>query len=252
MISENTQSENTYHISSYESSNKTPDIKSQSIIEILPSELLQIIVESDLLDILDILNIKATCKTFNNLTNSNISYNKNIKFNLKDKKNITIKSLNDYVDIISSWLRDYKYQQGFIYMSQKITHHRLFKNIELRFTKNNKGRCTFTITDISHSIPFYSNIQVLYEPEYSRYRLSGLNNNPKKLIIPYLLLFIGFKVLFTIHGYNYIHTFNDINISYFDQKDIDKIPLWFKKIICCHNYNGMIFKDLIDGFVEVF
>lgn len=220
----------------------------------LPNELILTIIQSYTLDILDIINLKKTCNFIKNLIDIPKYFcKKNIKFITKhNNEKINITSLNNYIDIISTWLTEYKYQKGRIYMPKKISHSRLFKNIELRFTKDQNKRCSFLITDISTIVPLYSNIQVLYEPEYKRYRLSGLDNTHRKLVLPYLLLYIGFKVLFKIHGYNYITCFDDINISYFDTKDIDKIPRWFKNILCNPNYNGMLLNELADGCVEVF
>ncbi len=208
--------------------------------------------ETKILDILDIINLRTSCKYFYNIVKLDCYCKKYITFTTKNNTKYNFTSLNGYVDMITMWLNLHKYQKDVIYMPKKFFHSKMYQNIELRFTKNNIGRCTFLITDISHITPLYSNIQVVYEPQYKRYRLSGLHNAKYKLIIPYLLLFLGFKVLFKVHGYEYVKCFEDINISYFDQKDIDKIPSWFKKILYCPNFNGMILKDLIDGYVEVF
>lgn len=234
-------------------------------IKTLPNDIILLIVNNNTLDIMDIVRLSTTCRYFHFFININELFcKKNISFTTKEntmdnvtKDNVTkkvhsLKSLNDYTDLITSWLNDYKHQVGQIYMPKKFFHSRLYQNIELRFTKNANGRCTFLITDISNIIPLYSNIQIVYEPEYKRYRLSGLDNTKRKLIVPYLLLYIGFKVLFKTHGYDFVSKFEDINISYFEQSDIDKIPLWFKKIICSPNYNGMILKQIIDGYIDFF
>lgn len=221
-----------------------------SLIEILPDELIELIAKE--LDIISVFRFAATCKAANLLSDPKVILCKSKTIPFTDHETGTIhkiENLNQMCSMIQSWLAKHVWSTGVIYMPKKIYHTKMLQNIDLRFTKNEKGRCTFIVTDIALKTPQYSNIQVIYEPEYQRYRMCGLNNTSSNLTVPLLLLYIGFRVLFETHGYQFVPCFDKINIHHLIGHTI---PDWFRRIICCPTYDGMFINDILTGVAEFY
>lgn len=154
-------------------------------------------------------------------------------------------SLNDLVNDVKKWVDDHVYQEDQLYVSQKIRHLSICPNTELRFTKNEKGRCSFVIQNTScPGASDYQLTQMIWEPDYNRYRWILLNNMLGSFKINVFMLWVGFQVLMKLHGFV---TYKDILMDH----DPDAIQPWIHKLLVSGDYNGMLIDSLLDGIVEL-
>lgn len=56
--------------------------------------------------------------------------------------------------------------------------------------------------------------------------------------LPLLFLFLGYKVVFKIHGYC-------------NTKSLRQMPPWFSRVVLSKNYNGLVIRDIVNGFVVI-
>lgn len=210
--------------------------------EHLPIELIQKIVSN--LDPLDATRFTSTC----------ILYNESIQVDKRDNLIITNDNVTalyeNFHQVIEKTVEELFYIG--IWGSKEYYHNSLCSNVKLKFSRSPKNRCVFTITDSSCITPNYACIQLVYEPQYERYRfIIHKNNGTNKFEIPILLLYIGFKTLFEYHGYHYINKFENINIHGGVPGDHDLLfPEWFQRIIIDPDYNGIIYNSIIRGKLE--
>lgn len=219
-----------------------------SLVDVLPIERLEVI--SNDLDILSFICFTSTCRLLWNTLNykdKRCSRPSLIFMEAQTNLSLQFPSLNALAQKIAQWVHDHSYTIGQLYMPKKFHHTRTLSCMELSFTKNSNGRCTFIIKDSNCPIPLYQLVQLVYEKEYKRYRWSKLNNSQRAIKIPTLLLFIAFRTLFNIHGYEYVSCFQDIHAEF----DTSSIPVWFQKIVCSQSFPGHIFDELVDGIVEI-
>lgn len=157
-------------------------------------------------------------------------------------------SLNDLITTVAEDLKSFVPNWHEFYYPKEFHHFKLNRSIKLKFTKSHKtGRCTFIIRDEEHKYPYYLSIQVTYEPQYSRYRITVPKNRPP-IQIPMILVFLGFKVLFAIHGYDYAQRFKDMSM-HFEQPHDDIFPEWFQRLATFQEYNGAMYTALFNSYL---
>lgn len=219
-----------------------------SIVNVLPIEILDLILSKT--DILESIRFISTCKlTHKHLNIKNyIAKRSEIIFSEKMTLNKHVcKNLNHLTHKIKNWIIEYKYTTGQLYIWKKFRHKTILRNIQLVFTKNRFNECSFIINNIDLQGYKYQFLQCLYEPGQTRYRLCYLNNSGSSMKIPYFLLYIGLRVLFDIHGYEYISSFDNIYCE-FNKNVIDE---WFRRLIVYQNYDGKIINKIIHSYIEI-
>lgn len=173
-----------------------------------------------------------------------------ISMKMSDTETIKYTNLSDLIETITTDIKNFKPHWYDFYFPREFNHARTNKEVKLKFTKNDTtGKCTFIINDLSKKYPpYYLGVQVIYEPEYARYRISM----PKYQIpieIPCILLFIGFKVLFSIHGYEYVKSFKDMEM-HLEQSHDDIFPEWFQRLVVYPNYDGTLYRSLVQNVIQ--
>lgn len=124
--------------------------------------------------------------------------------------------------------------------SKEYTTARQHQNYTLQLNRNVrhlKGRpaynYSFLIKKRGQKVPSF---QLLYDPIGESY--IGMQQSGMDVHLPLLFLFLGCKVLFKIHGY----------CSF---KSINQFPKWFSRVLLSKNYNGLMIRDIVNGFVVV-
>jgi hypothetical protein len=163
----------------------------------------------------------------------------------------TYQSLNEMTKDVKQWLDEHIYKEDVLYIPQKIHHVSIHPKVELKFTKNEKGRCSFILSnsDISQKNKnqyHYQMTQLIWEPDYHRYRWILLNNMNTTFKIPILLLWLGFQVLMSIHGWV---SFQHLHFHEFYPHT--SIPEWIQRLLCSQQYNGMLMDAILDQSVEL-
>jgi hypothetical protein len=92
---------------------------------------------------------------------------------------------------------------------------------------------SFLIKKRGQKIPSF---QLIYDPIGETY--IGIQPSGIDIHLPLLFVFLGCKVLFKIHGY----------CSF---KNLNKFPKWFTRVLVSKNYNGLMVRDIVSGFVVV-
>lgn len=64
----------------------------------------------------------------------------------------------------------------------------------------------------------------------------GIHSSGADLHLPLLFLFLGYKVVFKIHGY--------CNV-----KSLQQLPPWFSRVVLSKNYNGLVIGEIVNGVV---
>jgi hypothetical protein len=216
------------------------------VLEDLPTEMISEIIEY--LNVLDIIRLTSTNKFFYKTFKPNKL--PHLSLRLQDTTEIYT-NVNDLVTTIADDLKNFDAQWYDFNFPREFRYTRSNNTIKLRFTKNYKtGNCTFIITDYSKAYPnYFIGIQVVYEPDYSRYRII-VPNNKSPSEISCILFFIGFKVLFNIHGYEFAKTFKDMHMHH--KQDHDSIfPEWLQRMVTSSDYNGALFEELVDDVITI-
>lgn len=149
--------------------------------------------------------------------------------------------LKQLCDGMNTTLSTYKYTSHQIYTPIVYNHPTILPHVVLRFTKNKNGRCTFIIQNTATIALEYQVLQLVYEPEYERYRFIKLMSSSTQVMhVPTMLLYIGFKVIFQHHGYTFAPNFNHPAIS---------LPKWLHRLLLWPSI--VSFPDIIDGISEI-
>lgn len=215
----------------------------QPTLQDLPIELV-----GEILHHLDILDV-ARFITTNKLYHEKFEVTKINQLDLKfGETTHSYTSLNDLINTTADDIKSFVPNWHQLYYPKEFHHFKLDRSIKLKFTKNYKtDKCTFIIRSEEEKYPYLMSIQVSYEPEYSRYRITvPKNKNPKK--VPSILIFLGFRVLFAIHGYDYVQKFTDMPM-HFEQLHDDIFPQWFQRLVAYQDYNGSMYTVLFNSHI---
>jgi hypothetical protein len=124
--------------------------------------------------------------------------------------------------------------------SKEYTTTRQHQNYTLQLNRNVRHMKAKTVYNYSflikkrgQKIPSF---QLIYDPIGETY--IGIQPSGIDIHLPLLFVFLGCKVLFKIHGY----------CSF---KNLNKFPKWFTRVLVSKNYNGLMVRDIVSGFVVV-
>lgn len=206
---------------------------------LLPNDILSKIV--DQLDVVSLVRLNSTCKGMRDgiglsmkISEHPVQYlnkidNRSYKYgNLNDMVDDILSEIQSPADACSSTLfKEYttaQQQQSFtLQISRKS---RLLKNKPLTqysFSIKKKGaRC--------------SSFQLMYDACGDNYVC--MRQIGAEVHLPLLFLYIGCKLIFKIHGCKEIACFREF-------------PDWFKRILLCETYSGMLLKDIVNSYILI-
>lgn len=190
-------------------------------MEFLPNDILTIII--DQLDILSLVMLNMTSKSiYKNIGFSSKLSKKPIQYNNHHYANLK----NIIEDIVAEIRHDHT---QILYKEYTTVHfHKQYALHIYRKIRNKSYNYGFSIQR-NHR----SSVSFLFDLSSKKYQCHTNNRN-----IPLLFLFIGCKVLFELHGYHHVS-----NLTY--------LPPGISKILLKKNFNGMMFNDIIHGFIKI-
>ena len=185
------------------------------VMNYLPNDILEQII--DKLDIVSLVRLNATCKGYQDiglkwkLAKMPIHY-----INKCENTSVAYIDLNDMILAILQEL----------YKSSDCTLNKEYTLGDFTLLVNNYS---FTIKRVNSVKRF----QFIYDSDNKVYiAIRGIHE------LPMLFLFIGCKVLFSIHGYTNYNGFAHL-------------PGWFTRVLLNKNYSGLLLHDIVNGFVQV-
>ena len=191
----------------------------------LPNDILLNIFES--LDIISILRLRLACKEMKSTVDYLRTVTHNPIYYINNKNNISCKytNLNYMINEIYNEI-----DINFTCRSYTMRNHTLNIEKATRYFKNKP------ITIYSFTIKNnYNYVKILYD--YSK-KIYILRKKNKFIIVPFLFMFIGYKILFEAHG---IHNIYGLNTC----------PKWFIKLLYTKSYNGNLVYDLVNNLIEI-
>lgn len=199
------------------------------------------------LDMLDVSRFITTCKLYHEHFEVKKINQLDLKFG---EITSSYTSLNEIITSIADDIKAFVPNWFEFYFPKEFHHFKHDKSIKLKFTKNYKtNKCSFIIRHEEEKYPYLMSIQVTYEPEYSRYRITVPKNNPPKKV-PIILVFLGFKILFAIHGYDFVQKFTDMSM-HFEQLHEEIFPEWFQRLVSFQEYNGSMYTELFNSYISL-
>jgi hypothetical protein len=220
----------------------------QQLLESLPRDMIEEIMNH--LDIISYVRFTSTCRKLHTQYPFQKQFCHHDVFTLGDAVDqiaFSFENMNEFCAKVCDWLEGYQHVPDELYMPKSIFHRQLLQNMELRFTKNKKGRCTFIIQNVYCPSTIYQVIQLIYEEEYKRFRLCKLNNSSLPIYVPFMLIYIGCRVLFEFHGYKYMTSFESIDCDF----DTASIEPWAKKLLCSRSFPGHLLDYILDEIVAL-
>lgn len=207
----------------------------------LPNDVLNKIV--DQLDIVGLIRLNATCKGMRENVGLNMKVSKHpVQYlNKIDNRSYKYHNLTEMVDDI---LREIQYSSDSSVSSASLfkeyTTNQQQQNFTLhvnRRTKSNRFKPThYYGFSIKKKGSRCSSFELTYDSASDCYvcmRQIGVDVH-----LPLLFLYLGCKLVFRMHGSREIKCFREF-------------PSWFQKILLCDEYNGMLLKDIVTGYIVV-
>lgn len=201
-------------------------------MERLPNDVLEKII--DQLDLLSLIMLNASCKSLH----ENIGYQwKKSKYPIQylnkiDQTSHHYTNLNSMIDDIVTEILPCSTGVHRLYKEYTTQKYQQFYTLQIhRILKKQTYNYSFIIKKGSKS-----SIQFIYDPVQETY--IGIRNISNDFTVPVLFMFIGCKVLFKLHGYC-------------DVKSFKHLPEWFLKVLLKKSFNGIMWKDITNGFVKV-
>lgn len=199
-------------------------------MDTLPSDVLEIILNK--LDVHSYVNLNATCKPFRDMfpLSSKLSKRPIQYLNKADVKSCCYTNLNQMVDDVVSEVCDVALKP--LFKEYTTLRFRQYYSLQIHRNVRSKGQTNYSFLLKKGKTCVF---QFIYDPAQECY--IGIRNVYTESI-PLLFIFLGCKVLFRIHGYC-------------DVKSFQKLPDWFVKILLCKTFNGCLFKDIVNGFCSL-
>jgi hypothetical protein len=199
------------------------------VMHFLPNDILEKII--DQLDIISVIMLNSTCKAVNNHIGMKWKMSKHPIQYLNKIDNISYNyvCLNKMIDDI---VHEVMISGSHIFKEYTTVRHQQLYTLQLHKNIKNKSMY-FVIKKGGKLAPYF---QFIYDPIQESY--IGIRNIYGDLSVPMLFVFVGCKVLFKIHGYG-------------DVKSFSHLPVWFLKALFSKKYNGMLYKDIVNGFVTI-
>jgi hypothetical protein len=204
----------------------------------LPDDILKIIIDE--IDIISLIMLNATCKGMrqNVPLTSKISDYPIQYVNKVAQISVKYDNFNDMVDDI---YRDIYIPSDIVMTTfckeyNTTRQHHNYTLIIHRNIKYAKSKCTYNYSFSIKKRSTRMQFQFIFDPMQENYIV--VKNMGTDVHLPLLFLYIGCKVLFKIHGYC-------------DTKSLSELPSWFSKLLLNKSYNGMILKDIVNGFIVI-
>lgn len=206
----------------------------------MPNDILTIIM--DQLDIVSLIRLNATCKK----ARQNIPLNHQIsEYPIQYVNKLAHMSMkyNNFNDMIEDIYADIyvppEHNSMLTSFYKEYTTTRQHQNYTLIIHRNIKYSKNKSVYNYSFSIKKRGNkmyFQFIFDPVQETYL--AIRHIGTDIHLPLLFMYIGCKVLFKIHGYC-------------DTKSLLDLPKWFSKILLHKKYNGMILKEIVNGFIVI-
>lgn len=203
-------------------------------MENLPNDVLEKI--TDQLDLVSFIRLQGSCKAYNNIFDLDCKVSKTpIQYlNKSENTSATYTCLNRMIDdIVDEFARSEGGGTTYKEYTTSRHHEQYVLQIHRNLKKNKILNYSFVIRKGQKNYPQF---QFIYDPMQDSY--IGIRNIMTEFGVPLLFVFIGCRVLFKMHGYC-------------DVKSFKNLPSWFIRVIFSRNYNGILYRDIVNGFAII-